>query len=223
VAAEADPARLVRDSAGSYHSADDRFTVRNEGGTWYAEDSAQLDELGLAHLLGPFRSLTDAKAEMTDARGRKVAARKPRQAKRRPTPDKSKPPERDWTEVLPADERATARRMAKLLDERGIADAREIVIADVLGLLPRVATALIRARVTGEAIDAWDDDTVRAVAAELGTGDITTLAQAVARRTVERVYAVLDGGEAGGRDDGLPGWQLTDTPGGRRMRLTPDR
>ena len=63
-----DPARLVRAAAGSYHSADDRFTVRNEGGTWYAEDSAQLDELGLPRLLGPFRSLTDAKQAVADAR-----------------------------------------------------------------------------------------------------------------------------------------------------------
>lgn len=71
MAAEDDPTRLVRDSAGVYHSVDDRFSVRSEGGTWYVEDLTQLDELGLPRLLGPFGTLTDANVAMTTARSLK--------------------------------------------------------------------------------------------------------------------------------------------------------
>ncbi|HJP72266.1 MAG TPA: hypothetical protein VJ975_11150 [Candidatus Limnocylindria bacterium] len=220
MAAKDDPTRLVRDSAGAYHSADDRFSVRNEGGTWYAEDSQQLDELGLAHVLGPFPSLTEAKQAMTDARSRKVTAITPRPAKRARRAERATPPAPEWTDALPADERTSARRMAKSLEQRGIADVREIIVADRLGLVPGVAASLIRHRVAREAIDAWDAAAVRDVAADLGADDVAALAREVARRTVERVYRILDEGAAAGREAAdLPGWELSDTPKGRRIRL----
>jgi hypothetical protein len=48
---------LVRDAAGRYHSADERFTVEHEGTHWYVRDTRQTDELGLPRVLGPYQTL----------------------------------------------------------------------------------------------------------------------------------------------------------------------
>jgi hypothetical protein len=65
--------RLIREEAGSYRSDDGRFHVEHAG-AWYVRDGGQLDELGQPQVLGPFGSLTEARAAIGPARERKVVA-----------------------------------------------------------------------------------------------------------------------------------------------------
>jgi GNAT superfamily N-acetyltransferase len=68
-AAPVDPDKLVREKAGAYRSADGRFTVESQAsGAWFVVDSGQLDELGMARVLGPFATLDDAKDAISHAR-----------------------------------------------------------------------------------------------------------------------------------------------------------
>ena len=58
----ADPNRLVRDAPGSYHTEDGRLHVRSDAaGAWFLTDDGRTNELGLELVLGPFRSLADAR------------------------------------------------------------------------------------------------------------------------------------------------------------------
>ena len=71
--------KLIRDSAGSYHTADDRFTVTKEGTAWWLADDALHDELGMARVSGPFATLDDVRkaiAEAPAALASKAAKRK---------------------------------------------------------------------------------------------------------------------------------------------------
>jgi GNAT superfamily N-acetyltransferase len=64
-----DPDKLVREKAGEYRTGDGRFTVQSQAsGAWFVVDSEQLDELGMARVLGPFGTLDDAKGAVTQAR-----------------------------------------------------------------------------------------------------------------------------------------------------------
>jgi GNAT superfamily N-acetyltransferase len=68
-AAPPDPDKLVREKAGEYRTGDGRFTVQSQAsGAWFVVDSEQLDELGMARVLGPFGTLDDAKAAINQAR-----------------------------------------------------------------------------------------------------------------------------------------------------------
>jgi ribosomal protein S18 acetylase RimI-like enzyme len=68
-AAPADPDKLVRDKAGEYRTGDGRFTVQSQAsGAWFVVDSEQLDELGMARVLGPFGTLDEAKKAIAHAR-----------------------------------------------------------------------------------------------------------------------------------------------------------
>ena len=59
--------KLVRDSAGSYHTADDRFAVTKEGTAWWVSDSAIHDELGMPRVSGPFPTLHEVRASIAEA------------------------------------------------------------------------------------------------------------------------------------------------------------
>jgi hypothetical protein len=63
-----DPNKLVRQSAGTYHSADERFAVRGEGNRWFLIDSAQRDELGQELVRGPFATLAEVRDAIPEAR-----------------------------------------------------------------------------------------------------------------------------------------------------------
>jgi GNAT superfamily N-acetyltransferase len=68
-AAPPDPDKLVREKAGEYRTGDGRFTVQSQAsGAWFVVDSDQLDELGMARVLGPFGTLDDAKGAISQAR-----------------------------------------------------------------------------------------------------------------------------------------------------------
>ena len=71
---------LKRLGGGRWQTRDERFTIEPQSGTWVVVDADQTDDLGLALVRGPFRSLTDAKAAIGDARGA-TAARSPLEAR----------------------------------------------------------------------------------------------------------------------------------------------
>ncbi len=59
---------LRRISAGSYRSADQRFTVEQASGRWLVLDAEQVDDLGLPLTRGPFATLDEARAAIAEAR-----------------------------------------------------------------------------------------------------------------------------------------------------------
>ncbi|HEY8169531.1 MAG TPA: GNAT family N-acetyltransferase [Candidatus Limnocylindria bacterium] len=63
-----DPNKLVRRSAGTYRSGDERFEVRQSGLGWYLVDSTQADELGQELVLGPFPTLAAVRDAIPAAR-----------------------------------------------------------------------------------------------------------------------------------------------------------
>jgi hypothetical protein len=50
-----DPNKLVRQAAGTYRTADQRFEVRGEGSHWFLVDSQSTDDLGQELVRGPGR------------------------------------------------------------------------------------------------------------------------------------------------------------------------
>ena len=215
-----------RVEAGRYRSSDERFTLASDGGgRWFVTDEAELDDLGLARIIGPFATLDAAKAATGDVRShpattsplaariaetasrprRAVTGRAPARATRPDAPPQVAPPPRTWLDDLAERDPEAAGRARRLLDalaEAGIADADALVRRDVLGDTPAVAASLL-ARTLVAAVTGLRDPR---------PADI-----------VEAVAAVLAGSPA---RDGLPGWELVerDGPAGRtrRLRLVPD-
>jgi GNAT superfamily N-acetyltransferase len=68
MARTSDPTALKRAGAGSYRTADERFTVEQASGRWLVLDAEQVDDLGLPLTRGPFATLDDARAAIADAR-----------------------------------------------------------------------------------------------------------------------------------------------------------
>jgi N-acetylglutamate synthase len=64
----ADPEKLKREHAGTYRTADARFTVEQSMTGWMVLDAEQTDELGLPLARGPFATLDDAREAIVDAR-----------------------------------------------------------------------------------------------------------------------------------------------------------
>jgi ribosomal protein S18 acetylase RimI-like enzyme len=64
----ADEEKLKRERAGSYRTADGRFTVEQSSTGWLVIDSEQVNELGLPLARGPFATLDDARAAVGEAR-----------------------------------------------------------------------------------------------------------------------------------------------------------
>ena len=66
-----DADKLVRQAAGTYRTADDRFEARDAGTGWYLVDSQRTDELGQELLIGPFPTLKAVRDELPKARAAK--------------------------------------------------------------------------------------------------------------------------------------------------------
>ena len=66
--AEPAEAKLKRESAGRYRTADGRFGVEQSSGGWMVVDDEQTNELGLPLVRGPFASLDAARAAIEEAR-----------------------------------------------------------------------------------------------------------------------------------------------------------
>ena len=64
----ADDEKLKRERAGTYRTADRRFTIEQSTTGWLLLDSEQTNELGLPLARGPFGTLDEARAAVADAR-----------------------------------------------------------------------------------------------------------------------------------------------------------
>jgi GNAT superfamily N-acetyltransferase len=64
----AEDEKLKRERAGTYVTADGRFTVEQSTTGWLVLDSEQTNELGLPLARGPFGTLDEARAAIADAR-----------------------------------------------------------------------------------------------------------------------------------------------------------
>jgi hypothetical protein len=60
-----DPDKLVREMPGAYRTADGRFAVRSDpGGAWYVADTERANEFGLELIIGPLRTLDEARTAL---------------------------------------------------------------------------------------------------------------------------------------------------------------
>jgi hypothetical protein len=211
-------AALKRLGGGRWQTRDERFTIEPQSGTWVVVDADQTDELGLALVRGPYRSLADAKAGIEAARGAEAPA-SPLRARLEDRPSKSgepapkakagkrakqaaeppaQPPVPRWiTELAPADRRR-ATRTIDALEAAGIRDGEWIARRDLVGDVPAIAAATIIERLADLVVEAGDDaEDCRAAA--LASDVVRTLAD--------------------GHDTGLDvRWRLVDDAG-RRVHL----
>lgn len=194
--AAADPDRLVRQSAGTYRTADDRFEVRNGGTGWFLVDTAQTNDFGQELILGPYPTLAAAGAAVAPARTSPVTPLRPDPpARARPKRGKSAaappPPKRTWIDELPKRDANAVRERIAALEQEGIAGAEALVRRDREGIGPEVASRRIEAR-------------LEAIVAEL-----PERGRAGARELVQRAAEVLSA-EGTTRTKGLPGWTLVE-------------
>ena len=196
-AAPPDPDKLIRQSAGTYRTADERFEVRDGGTGWFLVDAEQVNDFGQELLQGPFPTLAAARAAIPPARSTKITPI------RRPPPKNTadagdggtKPeppaPPPSWIDRLRKDEAAAVRRLISHLEGEGIGDAEELVRRDREGIGPALSTRLIERRL------------------EEILNDVPEPARDAARELVRRAAEVLSAeGTATGR--GLPGWTLVE-------------
>jgi hypothetical protein len=144
-----EPDKLVRQKAGSYRSADDRFEVEQADVGWFVVDTHQSNELGLPLTQGPFSTLKAVEEALPGARKttpvtqRKAkAATKPRaRARAEPEPPKAPPP--SWIDRLPDADAREVRSLVRALDRADVPEAEQLVRRDREGIGPEVAQRLI--------------------------------------------------------------------------------
>lgn len=209
----ADPDKLVRQAAGNYRTADDRFEVREAGIGWYLVDTTQHNEFGQELLHGPYDTLKDVRIAIPGARSSKVTPLRPPKTGRakkareqapvaEPPPP---PPPPTWIDQLPDAEATGVRRLIRALEREGLPDAERLVRRDREGLGPAVVEDLIT-RQLNALVDALADDE-----------------RDRARTLVQRVVDILTA--QGMRKRGaLPGWSLVEIgpdgePSTRRITL----
>lgn len=194
-----DPDRLVRQSAGTYRTEDDRFEVRSGDTGWFVVDSEQTNEFGQELMHGPFATLKAAREAVPGARSPKVTAlRRPRPRPRQRKGDEADAPParrkpRTWLDDLATADARRARALIRALDRRGFTDADGLVRQDREGFFPVVAARLVEEEVA-RLVDDWPEAT-----------------RTEARALVARVLAIVTqrGGEV---DAPLPGWRLVEVP-----------
>jgi hypothetical protein len=187
-----DPDKLVRQSAGSYRTADDRFEARQAAQGWFLVDTEQSNEFGQELIHGPFGTLKELGKAIPGSRtAKKIAmpkAPKPSKGVAKEEPKKPKPP--TWIEKLPPAEGRAVRKSIAALERDGITDAELLVRRDRDGLLPAVAIRRIERRL-----------------AEAGDG-----ASPAERKLIQRVAEILSA--EGRATDALPGWTLVEVAPG---------
>jgi ribosomal protein S18 acetylase RimI-like enzyme len=113
----ADEEKLKREHAGTYQTADGRFTVEQSSTGWLVIDSEQTNELGLPLARGPFATLDEARAAVGEARSgpRPVSdLDERRRAPRSPRAEASSArPRAEAQRAAPPSRAGTARRAAK--------------------------------------------------------------------------------------------------------------
>ena len=187
-----DPDKLVRQAAGSYRTADDRFEARQAAQGWFLVDTEQSNEFGQELIHGPFGTLKALREAIPESRTAKTIAM-PKRAQaaeggREGGAEEAQAPDVD-REAPPAEGRAVRKSIAAL-ERDGITDAELLVRRDRDGLLPAVAIRRIERRL-----------------AEAGDG-----ASPKERKLIQQVAEILS---AGGRaTDALPGWTLVEVAPG---------
>lgn len=81
--APTDPDKLIRQAAGDYRTADDRFEVRQADVGWFLVDSEQANEFDQELIHGPFGTMKAVRAAIPGARGQKATT-----LRRRKKPDR---------------------------------------------------------------------------------------------------------------------------------------
>jgi hypothetical protein len=193
---DADPDRLLRQKAGSYRTADERFEVRQEGLGWFVLDSAQLNEFGQPLIHGPFETMAMVREALPGARKTKPLPRRAspkagKSAKRAQAKPEAPTPPPSWIDQLPASEASGVRKLIRALERDDVSDADELVRRDREGLLPAVAARLIERR-------------LEALVKELPPKE-REAAQRLAHRVAEMLSA-----DGTSRSAGLPGWTLVE-------------
>jgi hypothetical protein len=191
--------RWRRTAAGSYRSADDRFSIDSEGsGRWFVRDAEQPDDFGQPRTTGPFATLDDAKAAADDQRGHtptasplaKRLAGSGDGGARRGTGVRAAGARRagsggvkaararkpaTWLDRLEERDRPAARRaraLVRALTDAGIGDAEEVVRRDIEGGRPTMTEAAL-AQALHEAIaNAVDPDQLVAAARRIPGLDV---------------------------------------------------
>lgn len=204
-----DPDKLVRQVAGTYRTADERFEVRSDsGGGWFLVDTHQTNDFGQELITGPYATLAAVREAIPGARSAKVTpirppkgaaeARPKRKAKgtqEAPPKEEPPPPPPSWIDRLPKADATQVRAQITALEREGFVDAESVVRRDREGLGPEIATRLIERRL--EAI----------------VDELPERGRPGARELLRRAAEVLtaDGTRA---DGGLPGWQLIEMRAG---------
>lgn len=189
-----DPDKLIRNAAGTYRTADDRFEVRQADAGWFVVDTTRSNEFGQELIHGPHAALKAARATLPELRAAGEApARRPRRpgAKRTSAPKPSPtppPPPPSWIDALPNADGTRVRRMIKALEREGISEAETLVRRDRDGLLPAVATRRLEHRLASLLDEMPERD------------------RAAASDVLRRIADMLS--TSGSRDEALPGWAL---------------
>jgi hypothetical protein len=210
-----DPDKLVRQAAGTYRTADDRFEVRGGTGSgWFLVDSEQTNDFGQELIQGPFATLDAVRSAIPTSRSSKITPIRPQPAARRETkgtgakpkaPASPPPPPPSWIDRLPKQDAAEVRRLIATLERDGIGDAESLVRRDREGVGPEIATRLIE----------------RQLAAIID--ELPERGREGARELIRRAVEVLTvAGGTPNRD--LPGWMLVEVgpepePSNRRITI----
>jgi hypothetical protein len=193
--AEADPDWLVRQKAGIYRTADDRFEVRQEGLGWFVLDTAQANEFGQPLIHGPLETMAAVRDALPGARKTKPLPRRAAAGGKPTKPARAKPepppPPPSWIDKLPTPEAIEVRKLIRALERDGFPEAEELVRRDREGLLPAVAAQLIELRLEG-------------LVKELPSKE-----REAAERLIRRVAEILSA-DGTTRGAGLPGWTLVE-------------
>jgi hypothetical protein len=209
-----DPNKLIRQKAGTYRTADNRFEVRQAALGWFLVDSTTTDELGQELVRGPYPTLKAITDELPEARRTTIKplprpkAAKPAKSATRGGGSRARPkapspePKREptWLDRLPDAEASAARRLIRALSLEGIDDAEDLVRAARKAKEPIVATRVLEHRLERllDELPAADRDAGRRLlqrASELMTITGTTLFDPVPGWAVVEV-------EPGGEPDG---------------------
>ncbi|CAN5661112.1 hypothetical protein BH23CHL6_BH23CHL6_10530 [soil metagenome] len=191
-----DPNKLVRQAAGTYRTADQRFEVRGGGSHWFLVDSQSTDDLGQELVRGPLPTLNAVREAIPEARREDLkplppAPRSGKPAKPKPKPKAKPAAQPSWIDGLPKAEAADVRGLIRALEREGVAKAEQLVRRDREGLEPAVAGHLLERRLA-QLVDEFPDE---------GRDGVRAL--------VARVVTVLsDAGSSPSKP--LPGWVLLE-------------
>lgn len=204
-----DPDKLQRQAAGTYRTADGRFEVRGSSADgWFLVDSEQTNDFGQELIQGPLATLADVRAAIPSARSANIAPiRPPAAPSRRPRKAAvpKPPPPPTWIEQLPPADAAAVRRLIRVMEGEGVADAEALARRDREGIGPAIATRIIERRLA-------------AIVDEL-----PERGRPGARELIRRATEVLTA-EGTAMPAGVPGWSLVEIgpepePDNRRITI----